>query len=639
MLVHRFRQGSSQLSDEHLHLLYEQVNNIVWTASESASALANVTYNVVLYDVPPFVRLNDVEGLKGDPGNVNQTRTSRNGGISGIVIDFLDRVEYYADATFRYYYPCRRLDVLRTGKCDAALASMSNESIKMLASGLSDETSDFMGGGKELCGDSMKCFSAGAHKISEAALQNYHVTQPFMMTGYRLVTLAEPIRPGLFDWASPFDYGVWIIIGVEILACSVAIFMVEFRADNESFATKLLLRIWDAIYYSATILLGVADKQPVTHGGRTIVLAQLFFTLILQAVFTGNLNNILLKQPVKTKISSFQDFTNPLAPNFRRENTICYPSTDPVSKNFMDIEAGKHQNVVFNVVTEPDIHSCLKRVYTGNVTAAFYDAPIVEATIGSFFMQTGKCGLGGGFCSNWAIPKEMCGCNISQSGCNMSSGTCPSMQDLKCTLEFTPRDSYLEMVGEIFNPVGYALLFPRTATMTDYLALSQVSQYVKEEGQFDSILKKHLAMPPCSSEVPPSTVVELVNMFGLFFCCGGIIIIGFGVGYLEVILRLVRKCGAACCDKTEEATEAEAEAEAETGTETQARKPKHAISNEFKNKPPPILPLNFTELPVRACLEEIRERLRCLEETLAHANTKASDAIEQFERSLIEPPD
>ena len=128
-------------------------------------------------------------------------------------------------------------------------------------------------------------------------------------------------------------------------------------------------------------------------------------------------------------------------------------------------------------------------------------------------------------------------------------------------------------------------------------------------------------------------------MFGLFFCCGGIIIIGFGVGYLEVILRLVRKCGAACCDKTEEATEAEAEAEAETGTETQARKPKHAISNEFKNKPPPILPLNFTELPVRACLEEIRERLRCLEETLAHANTKASDAIEQFERSLIEPPD
>ena len=63
MLVHRFRQGSSQLSDEHLHLLYEQVNNIVWTASESASALANVTYNVVLYDVPPFVRLNDVEGL------------------------------------------------------------------------------------------------------------------------------------------------------------------------------------------------------------------------------------------------------------------------------------------------------------------------------------------------------------------------------------------------------------------------------------------------------------------------------------------------------------------------------------------------------------------------------------------------
>jgi len=70
------------------------------------------------------------------------------------------------------------------------------------------------------------------------------------------------------------------------------------------------MRIWDTLYFSISIVLGVSDKQPITHGGRTIVLSQLFLALILQAVLTGNLNNILLKQPVNTNIDTFQDYTN-----------------------------------------------------------------------------------------------------------------------------------------------------------------------------------------------------------------------------------------------------------------------------------------------------------------------------------------
>lgn len=142
-----------------------------------------------------------------------------------------------------------------TGKCDAQLARMANASLAMLNSGLSEEQSDFYGGGRVLCGAEYKCLSAGAHKISESMLLRYYLTQPIMMTGYRLVTLSNPVEPSTFDWASPFDYLVWITIALEILICGTAIFLVEFQADNDSLAVNPLRRLWDTIYYSLTLVL------------------------------------------------------------------------------------------------------------------------------------------------------------------------------------------------------------------------------------------------------------------------------------------------------------------------------------------------------------------------------------------------
>ena len=87
-LLHRFREDGRQLSDEQFHVLYQQVNTMFWSSPDSigtgASGLDNATYSVILYEIPPFVRLTDFEAVEGDPGNVNQTRTARNGGISGI---------------------------------------------------------------------------------------------------------------------------------------------------------------------------------------------------------------------------------------------------------------------------------------------------------------------------------------------------------------------------------------------------------------------------------------------------------------------------------------------------------------------------------------------------------------------------
>ena len=299
-LLHRFRQGGRQLPDSQFHLLYEQINTMFWNSPDSlgkgASGLENTTYSVILYEIAPFVSINDVEAVQGDPGNVNQTRTPRNGGLSGITIEFLSLVEYHTGAIFQYYYPCLKSDLQLNGICNAELVRMPNESLALLDSGLSEEVSQYVGGGRYLCGPRYQCFSAGAHKISEGLLIRYFLTQPIMMTGYRLVTLAVPDSPTIFSWASPFTYGVWLVIAVEIIVCGLAIFIVEFNADNDSLATNNLMRMWDTIYFSMTIVLGVSDKQPITHGGRTVVLAQLFLALILQAVFTGNLNNILLSQ-------------------------------------------------------------------------------------------------------------------------------------------------------------------------------------------------------------------------------------------------------------------------------------------------------------------------------------------------------
>ena len=56
-------------------------------------------------------------------------------------------------------------------------------------------------------------------------------------------------------------------------------------------------------------------------------------------------------------------------------------------------------------------------------------------------------------------------------------------------------------VGETFNPVGYALVLPRTLAFSDHLAFNQVLQYLSEKGDLDSIFDRQLAMPNCASDV------------------------------------------------------------------------------------------------------------------------------------------
>ncbi len=65
--------------------MFEDFNPVLWlppTDEAEASSLLGIVFDVIVYQIPPFVDIDSPEGLI-DPGNVNQTRTPENGGLTG----------------------------------------------------------------------------------------------------------------------------------------------------------------------------------------------------------------------------------------------------------------------------------------------------------------------------------------------------------------------------------------------------------------------------------------------------------------------------------------------------------------------------------------------------------------------------
>eukprot|EP00961_Rhodomonas_salina_P029922 403164-Rhodomonas_salina.3 len=58
---------------------------------------------------------------------------------------------------------------------------------------------------------------------------------------------------------------------VEIGIVGVAFMFVEGYGTNEMLSTNPIGLIFDTFYWSLTLILGIADKQPSTHAGRTLV--------------------------------------------------------------------------------------------------------------------------------------------------------------------------------------------------------------------------------------------------------------------------------------------------------------------------------------------------------------------------------
>ena len=100
-----------------------QWDSPVSVSTDKADSMTGKTYDVIIYQSPPFVDISGKEGIK-DPGNGLQTRTPKNGQLAGITISLLSKFEDETGAVFRYFYPCRKEKYdAKTGCNDAELRS------------------------------------------------------------------------------------------------------------------------------------------------------------------------------------------------------------------------------------------------------------------------------------------------------------------------------------------------------------------------------------------------------------------------------------------------------------------------------------------------------------------------------------
>jgi hypothetical protein len=215
----------------------------------------------------------------------------------------------------------------------------------------------------------------------------------------------------------------------------------------------------------------VADKQPTTNGGRSIVLGMLFLTLMMQAVYTGSLNAFLMSAPMAPLVHSKSVFLS------NNKLKLCTPSesTREYLKTFMDPVATRP----IQTTNGTDIRDCMWKVYLGEADATLFDEPVAKWRIANRFHQRGHCGADGGYCfdsENKTVLKE-----VSWDQCTQDKW----MQKQPDT------PGSLEPVGQIFSNFGYGFAFPKkTSTGTpssDYMVFSQLINFVKERGHVDEI--------------------------------------------------------------------------------------------------------------------------------------------------------
>mmetsp|Transcript_3247 Transcript_3247/g.7708 ORF Transcript_3247/g.7708 Transcript_3247/m.7708 type:complete len:709 (+) Transcript_3247:213-2339(+) len=647
-LLSKFKKHNEVMDRDQYHLLFKKISTLVWNSPESVGMatgdFANKTYNVVVYYVPPFVEFEDRDALDGDPGNVMQTRTIENGGLSGLTIDFLALVEEVMGMKFNFYYPCETIFYQDNGFCnDNTLRSA--EAAKGMLDVMGANSTLFYGGGTGLCGPEFLCLSAGGHKISEDLLLRYFVSQPYMEKGFRMVVKTETPEPDFMSWAQPFDFRLWILVVVEIGIVGVAFMFVEGYGTNEMLSTNPIGLIFDTFYWSLTLILGIADKQPSTHAGRTLVMAQLFFTLLLVAVYTGNINSFLLNVPTVTKIARFDDLINTESDLYNSNNVVCVARNQPSIKSFLDLQLGLDQSLTVQTVETDDISECMQLVYNGEADATFYDEPIVKFRVAGFY-KNGKCGDNGGYCTDTTIyDKDECECPQRDADRNC----------LQTDNKWTSVTGSLVTTGEVFNPFGYALIFPRAEQVpAKHIGFSQAVQYIKENGEITKLDNKWI--PPsadleCASTDVAAITLRLVNIQGLITITAGIAVIGLVVGCLELFIAFfVRVCPCkGCCAKLEEMINSNAE-EAKHQHELRDQQKHHEAAEKAKQAemiaeekkdglfdngngtngvlpPPPQLPPPFPDLPVTEAVLELETRMDRIEDMLQRASERCERAM------------
>eukprot|EP00960_Hanusia_phi_P059704 764264-Hanusia_phi.AAC.1 len=200
-----------------------------------------------------------------------------------------------------------------------------------------------------------------------------------------------------------------------------------------------------------------------------------------------------------------------------KKNSICISEANPSMRSWLDVKLpdliGTGQSA-FNNVTKASIEDCLFEVYTGK----------------------------GGYCSDRT--------KIDQESC-----VCPTRNALKQCVNTNKNVWYsvsgsVVTTGNIFNPFGYGLVFPRNST--DYAGFSQAIEYIKQIGLLASIQDNNiptLSTMSCSSVAGGSIQLSFSNIQGLFTLIIALLFVGLCVGLLEQIIAVVMYCMKPCLRK------------------------------------------------------------------------------------------
>ena len=302
--------------------------------------------------------------------------------LSGLVIDLLSHIQDSLGCTFKFYYPCARLNGTAT-TCNARDYSSVQSGLTMLDTARIDEDKYglegyenlkaqqdadddvYYGGGPGLCPDN-RCFVAANVAITEERMTRYFMTQPFLYKGFTLVVNSGDLKADFFSWMYPFVHFVWMLTVGVITVSTFAFCICEGYGVGNSlseYKRNPFLLIIQSLQWSILLLLGAASRQPVTHAGRTLVMANLFFVVLWISVYTGNLNQFLLSVPYQTKVNRIEDF-DPIKRTsmFSSRNTVCVPQQHPSVDSFLRILEEGYAGETIPRVNGTDLYDCLTKV-------------------------------------------------------------------------------------------------------------------------------------------------------------------------------------------------------------------------------------------------------------------------------------
>jgi ABC-type amino acid transport substrate-binding protein len=97
----------------------------------------------------------------------------------------------------------------------------------------------------------------------------------------------------LWSFLLPFQWTVWLFLGITILVTGIAYYLLE-RLDTTSDTRELEKHPGDAVFYTAITFTGHFEFRPQTSAAMILTFSTTFIALIIGAVYTANLASFLV---------------------------------------------------------------------------------------------------------------------------------------------------------------------------------------------------------------------------------------------------------------------------------------------------------------------------------------------------------